>query len=243
MSAAVLFAAATAFVLGARHGLDWDHLTAIADLVGPTEGRRRSFALALWYCVGHGSVILLLGILVGLVGVRLPEGLDRVFEAIVGLTLVGLGLLVLVQIARQRTAYRFTSRWRLLIDLFRRVWLRSARTADRGRPREIVSPRFAFGIGVLHGTGAETPTQVVLFASAAAAGSAAGAVLVLGAFVAGLISSDTGVAMAWLMGRAGPARVPFGQLVMGVATVVGSIGVGSAFLLQKSAALPSLLGG
>ena len=82
MSAAVLFAAATAFVLGARHGLDWDHLTAIADLVGPTEGRRRSFALALWYCVGHGSVILLLGILVGLVGVRLPEGLDRVFEAI-----------------------------------------------------------------------------------------------------------------------------------------------------------------
>ncbi len=145
MSAAVLFAAATAFVLGARHGLDWDHLTAIADLVGPTEGRRRSFALALWYCVGHGSVILLLGILVGLVGVRLPEGLDRVFEAIVGLTLVGLGLLVLVQIARQRTAYRFTSRWRLLIDLFRRVWLRSARTADRGRPREIVSPRFAFG--------------------------------------------------------------------------------------------------
>jgi high-affinity nickel permease len=34
------------FLLGARHGLDWDHFAAIADLVGtPGQRSRRSLAL------------------------------------------------------------------------------------------------------------------------------------------------------------------------------------------------------
>jgi len=244
MTWTVLLAAITAVVLGARHGLDWDHLSAIADLVGaPGRRNRRSLGLALWYCIGHGSVIVLLGTLVGLLGVRLPGGLDRLFEVIVGLTLVGLGVLVLVQVARQGRNYRFTSRWRLLLDLVRRVWLRRRGSVEWDRPGEGLTTKVAFAIGVLHGTGAETPTQVVLFASAAAAGSTMGALIVLVAFVTGLVVSDLGVAFVWLNGRLGSARVPFGQLGLGIVTGVASIGVGSAFILEKSAALPSLLGG
>jgi high-affinity nickel-transport protein len=244
MTLTVLLAAAAAFVLGVRHGLDWDHLTAIADLVSAPSGRgRRSLGLALWYCVGHGSVIVLLGALVGLLGVRLPGGLDRVFEVVVGLTLVGLGLLILWQVARQGRDYRFTSRWRLVLDLLRRAWLRRRGAVEWDRPGEGISTRAAFGIGVLHGTGAETPTQVVLFASAAAAGSTAGALAVLLAFVSGLVLSDLGVATVWLSGRLGTVRVPFGQVALGLVTGVASIGVGAAFILQRSAALPSLLGG
>jgi high-affinity nickel-transport protein len=224
--------------------LDWDHLSAIADLVGsPSTRNRRSLGLALWYCFGHGAVIVLLGGLVGLLGVRLPGGLDRVFEVVVGLTLVGLGLVVLVQVGRQGRHYRFTSRWRLLLDLGRRVWLRRRGKVEWDRPGGAISPRAAFGMGVLHGTGAETPTQVVLFATAATAGSTSGAVLVLVAFVTGLVASDLGVALVWLSGRLGSTRVPFGQAALGVLTGVASIGVGIAFVLQKSAALPSLFGG
>ena len=245
MTLTLLFAAATAFALGARHGLDWDHLAAIADLVGAPSARGgRSLGLALSYCVGHGSVIVLLGALVGLLGVRLPGGVDRVFEVVVGGTLVGLGLLVLVQVARQGRDYRFTSRWRLLLDLLRRAWLRRrgavAWDAASAGP---LSRRAAFGIGVLHGTGAETPTQVVLFASAAAAGTAAGALVVLGAFVAGLIASDLAVALVWLSGRLALDRAPLGRMALGVATGLASIGVGTAFILERSAALPALLGG
>ncbi len=244
MTLAVLFAAGTAFLLGVRHGLDWDHLSAIADLVGsPGARNRRSLGLALWYCIGHGAVIVMLGALVGLLGVRLPGGLDRVFEVVVGLTLVGLGIVVLVQVGRQGRDYRFTSRWRLLLDLVRRVWLRRRGRVEWDRPGDAISPRAAFAIGVLHGTGAETPTQVVLFASAAAAGSTSGALLVLGAFVTGLITSDLGVALVWLSGKLGSTRIPFGQAVLGVLTGVASIGVGTAFVLEKSAALPSLFGG
>jgi hypothetical protein len=231
------------FVLGARHGLDWDHLSAIADLAGSAGARGvRSLALALWYCVGHGLVIVLLGAMVGVLGVRLPAGIDRVFEVVVGLTLVALGLLVLVQVWRQRGAYRFSSRWRLLIDLLRRTWLRrrGAVEWDAAAP---LSRRTAFGIGVLHGTGAETPTQVVLFASAAAAGSAGGAGLVLLAFVAGLVASDLGVALLWLGGRLASVRLPAAQLALGIVTGLASVGVGVAFIAARSAALPAVFGG
>jgi high-affinity nickel-transport protein len=239
----LLFAAATALILGARHGLDWDHLSAIADLTGSAGGRARSLGLALWYCVGHGLVIVLLGVLVGLLGVRLPGGIDRVFEVVVGLTLIGLGVLVLVQIARSGRDYRFTSRWRLLLDLLKRVWLRRRGQAAWDQTDGVVSRPAAFAIGVLHGTGAETPTQVVLFATAATAGSTAGAALILVAFVAGLVLADLGVALVWLTGRVGSLRIPHGQLLLGLLTAIASICVGSAFVLEKSAALPALFGG
>jgi hypothetical protein len=244
MTVAVLVAAATGFILGARHGLDWDHLSAVADLVG-TPGRRsaRSLGLAAWYCVGHGSVVVLLGAMVGVLGMRLPGGLDRVFEVVVGATLIGLGLLVLVQVARERDRYRFTSRWRLVIDLVRRVWLRQRGAVEWDRPAGGVSRRAAFTIGVLHGTGAETPTQVVLFGAAAAMGSTGGAVLVLVAFVSGLIVSDLGVAAVWLSGRLGSARIPGGQAVLGALTGAASIGVGAAFVVNKSGLLPAVFGG
>lgn len=243
MTTAILLVAATAFALGVRHGLDWDHVSAIADLATSNDGRRRSLGRAAWYCLGHGSVIMLLGILVGLLGVRLPRELDRVFEAVVGLTLVALGVLVLAQIARQGGAYRLTSRWRLLIDLLRSAWLRRRGPARSDTPPAEVSARFAFGIGVLHGTGAETPTQVVLFAAAVTAGSAASAGLVIAAFVVGLIVSDLVLAMVWVSGRIGCARIPHAQVLLGASTGVASIGVGIAFVLAKSSFLPSLLGG
>jgi len=39
------------------------------------------------------------------------------------------------------------------------------------------------------------------------------------------------------------APVPFGQVALGILTGAASFGVGAAFVLEKSAALPSLLGG
>jgi High-affinity nickel-transport protein len=243
MTLAVVGPALVAFLLGARHGLDWDHLAAIADLVGGAGQRgRRQLGLAVWYCVGHGAVIVLLGALVGLLGVRLPNGLDLVFETVVGLTLVVLGVLVLWQVGRQGTRYQFVSRWRLLLDLLRRVWLRRRGQVAWDRPAAL-DRRTAFGIGVLHGTGAETPTQVALFAGAAASGTPAGAALVLGAFVAGLIASDTGVAALWVTGRATSIRLPGAQMALGLLTGLASLVVGVLFVLHRSATLPALFGG
>ncbi len=239
-----VFTAALGLVLGIRHGLDWDHLTAIGDLIGsPTQRSARSFGLAIWYGVGHGMVIALLGVAVGLLGVHLPYGLDRVFEAVVGVTLVLLGLLVLWQVWRDRSQYRYASRWLLLIDLVRRAWFRRRGREDWDKVTVNLSSRAAFSIGVLHGTGAETPTQVVLFASAGASGSSAAAALILGAFIVGLLVSDAMVALLWLSGRLAGGKCPRLQLGLGLMTGLASVTVGTLFVAGRSGALPALFGG
>jgi high-affinity nickel permease len=194
----VLGLAATSFALGARHGLDWDHIAAITDLSGarpgepPAQHIRRGLGLSFWYCLGHGLVLFAFGLLVLVLAVELPAGLDDVFAHAVGTTLVVLGGVVLYQLDRYRTDYRYNGRVALVVAALRRGWARARR---REVPEGLADDRRgAFLVGLLHGTGAETPTQIVLFASAGASGSTGAAALVLGAFVAGLVVTDLGVA-------------------------------------------------
>ena len=51
----------TALALGLRHGIDWDHIAAIADLTSASDNRRRGIVLSLWYAVGHAAVVLVSG--------------------------------------------------------------------------------------------------------------------------------------------------------------------------------------
>jgi len=258
--------AGTGFVLGCRHGLDWDHIAAITDLTAANTdeahdpsssehdeqpyGRRRghhhrsSLALAVWYCIGHGLVIALLGAAVGILGLDLPPGLDRVFESIVGATLILLGAVVLFQLGRDRADYQYAGRVRLIVGIVRRAWSRARRRGPGpAQPLDDLNRRTAFGVGVLHGTGAETPTQVVLFAAAGAAGSSVGAAVILLAFLAGLILSDVGIAAVWLTGLLGTRRLPAVQVSLGALTGLSSLAVGALFIAGHSAVLPALFGG
>lgn len=240
--------AATSFTLGARHGLDWDHIAAITDLTAPRkddEGRpvrhaRRGTGLAFWYCTGHGLVLGVLGLLVILLGIGLPAGLDGVFEYAVGLTLVTLGAVVLYQLGRDRADYRYSGRIALVVSALRRGWAR-ARRREAPDTTADVDNRGAFVVGLLHGTGAETPTQVVLFASAGATGSAADAALVLGSFVVGLIVTDLAVAGAWLSGLLGSRRAPRVQIGLGLVTGVASLVLGVLVLTGYAGVVPPIV--
>jgi high-affinity nickel-transport protein len=101
----------------------------------------------------------------------------------------------------------------------------------------------AFGVGMLHGIGAETPTQVIVFAAAAGAGGAAAGIFVLGCFIAGLIASNSAVALAATFGFLGAARNFRLYAAISVVTAVFSLLVGTLFLLGLSAGLPAMLGG
>jgi high-affinity nickel permease len=240
--------AATSFALGARHGLDWDHIAAITDLTAPRKGDdgstarhgRRGLGLSFWYCTGHGLILAVFGALVLLLGIGLPPGMDVAFEYVVGLTLVTLGGVVLYQLGRYRTDYRYTGRISLVVGALRRGWARARR---REVPVDVldVDRRGAFLVGLLHGTGAETPTQVVLFASAGAAGSTGSAALILAAFVAGLVLADLGIAAAWLSGLLGTRRAPTVQIAFGVVTGVASLVLGLLILTGHSGVVPPLV--
>ena len=247
-SAVPLALAGTSFALGARHGLDWDHIAAITDLTAPRKddedtrrAGRRGLGLSFWYCLGHGLVLAVLGALVLALGIGLPAGMDVAFEHLVGITLVSLGGVVLYQLGRYRSDYQYTGRITLVVGALRRGWARARRREVPGGVLD-VDRRGAFLVGLLHGTGAETPTQIALFAAAGASGSAATAAVVLGAFVAGLVLTDLGVAAAWLSGVLGSRRAPHVQLALGAVTGVASLVLGLLILTGHGGVVPPLTG-
>ncbi|QLG28704.1 high-affinity nickel-transporter protein [Halorarum halophilum] len=82
-------ALAAGAVLGARHALETDHVAAIATLV--EEDDTRTGLVGASWGVGHSVPIVVLGLLFVALGIRLPERVTGVFEAIVGVILVLLG--------------------------------------------------------------------------------------------------------------------------------------------------------
>lgn len=105
----------TAFGFGLRHGVDWDHIAAIADLSSTAESRRRGFVLSFIYAVGHGLVVIALGVAAIAFGAALPEGADVWMGRVVGITLIALGAWVLIELVRKGRNFRLRSRWILVI--------------------------------------------------------------------------------------------------------------------------------
>jgi len=99
------------------------------------------------------------------------------------------------------------------------------------------------GIGALHGIGAETPTQVVVFLAAATAGGIAAGVAVLIAFVAGLVAANSAITFASAFGLASAAKRRRVQIAMGVTTAAMSIAIGVLFVVGIDGVLPAFLAG
>jgi high-affinity nickel-transport protein len=101
----------------------------------------------------------------------------------------------------------------------------------------------AFGVGMIHGVGAETPTQVLIFLSAAGAGGTGVGILVLLSFIVGLLASNTMITLGSAFGYLRASKnFP---IYAGVAIVTGvfSLGIGALFLFGKTTLLPALFGG
>jgi hypothetical protein len=101
----------------------------------------------------------------------------------------------------------------------------------------------AFGIGMLHGVGAETPTQVLIFLAAAGAGGKLAGVALLVCFIVGLLASNTVVALAGTLWSFGTRRNFTLYATVSIVTAVGSLVIGALFLFGHGASLPALFGG
>lgn len=74
-----------AFALGARHGLDADHLAAISELTASERGGLVGFLAGTRYALGHAVAVAAIGFAAGEAGIDVPVW-------VIGLTLVALGL-------------------------------------------------------------------------------------------------------------------------------------------------------
>jgi high-affinity nickel-transport protein len=265
----------SALLFGLRHGIDWDHIAAIADITGSQSERRSALFLGTLYVLGHAAVVLVLGILAIVAGDLLPPGIDEVLGRVVGVTLLVLGVYVLVSLFRHGRDFRLRSRWMLLFAGLRKGarWVRrraeAARLPEGGQPdgsgvdpalwhhghhgrpghhhhdapeREDV-PNYGVGtavaVGMIHGIGAETPSQVLIFLAAAGAGGTLVGVAVLVAFIAGLLISNSLITIGSAIGFLSASRNFSVYAAVGVLTAVFSLVLGTLFVLGKESVLPA----
>jgi high-affinity nickel permease len=237
-------------LLGLRHGFDYDHLAAISDITAVQRSGRQGVRLGVLYALGHACTVVALGVLVILLHISLPSRLDAWAERLIGVTLIVLGILVVANLVRHSNSHSHShqliqSRWALLINVSRHLVWRARQTFRTGLPEPepfawSYNGGSVFGIGVLHGLGAETPTQLMLFLLAASLGGTLLGFLGLLAFAGGLILMNT-VMTAALSGLYGSGvHRPWLYRFLSVAGAVYSLAVGCIFLFGASDHLPPL---
>jgi sulfite exporter TauE/SafE len=90
------------FILGLRHALDSDHLAAVSTVLAERPSWRASGLVGLSWGVGHTVILLLIGAIVLVLRVPIPEPLALAAEGVVGVMLVILGGLLGMKLIRER---------------------------------------------------------------------------------------------------------------------------------------------
>lgn len=282
----------TALILGVRHGIDWDHIAAIADLTGAAESRRRGLVLSLLYAVGHAIVVFMLGVALIVAGRAIPESVASWMGRVVGVTLILLGCWILFELVTRRRDFRLRSRWMLLVDGslagvgrvrqsargrvveidhdhphdhssaanhssaagHRHDHRKGHRSGHRHRHRHEVelpgratgrderSPGAvtATGIGMLHGVGVESPTQIAVFVASTTVVGATNGLVLLSAWVIGLILANTVLAVLAGAGVLQAERNFAIYATVAVVVAVLSIAMGVVYVLGFDV-LPGIL--
>jgi high-affinity nickel permease len=241
--------------LGFRQGLDYDHIAAITDISSVQSKARDAMRYGLLYVAGHATTVAVLGSAAVVFRIALPPATDRWAERLVGITLLVLGLYVLGTFFRPslRTGTHSHARPRTRITLLINgaLWIYWRLSLIFGGTRVEAPQVFKDGygtsstflVGVIHGLGAETPTQILLFLMAANLGGTGAGLLGLLMFIVGLLLMNTLMcASAAGLFSATLAR-PNALRALTLLTSAYSIVVGTIFLLGSAARLPSLTGG
>lgn len=251
MSSALELALLSCALLGLRHGFDYDHLAAITDITSVQRTWREGMRLGLLYALGHALTVAVLGAAVIFLHLGLPAHLDAVGERLVGATLIALALYVLVTFFRRKPGATHqhilpASRIALFVSGARYTgWkLRSLGNPDLPRPEPF---RFqydrssVFVVGVIHGLGAETPSQLLLFLLAANLGGTSRGFLGLLCFIAGLLVMNTMMTASASGIFASSKHRPRVQMFVTSLTAAYSFLIGSIFLFGMSDKLPPLV--
>lgn len=209
-------------VLGLRHGIDWDHVAAISGIVSSAKNNRQAIINGFIYAIGHAVVVIFLGLLAIILGVSLPPYVGQMMGPLVGVTLIILGLWIILSIIVKKKDFRFVSRWMLIFQGIAGVF-------NLKYPQNF-GIKTSFLIGTVHGIGAETPTQILLFVTAAGVGGGIQGGILLLIFVLGLLISNAAVVLLSLLGfmRArGNSRI---YMIFGILVGLMSLIVGFLFL-------------
>ncbi len=89
-------------VLGLEHALDADHVVAVSTLVSQTKSLKRSSIFGILWGMGHTTTLFVVGLVILLFKLTIPQKLALSFEFLVGIVLVLLGADVLRKVLQGR---------------------------------------------------------------------------------------------------------------------------------------------
>ncbi|MGS2777599.1 HoxN/HupN/NixA family nickel/cobalt transporter [Robertmurraya sp. GLU-23] len=189
----IMFALLAVFI-GMRHGIDGDHVAAIADMVGSEQRKKKQLTLGVMYAIGHGMIVMVIGVLFIYIGLQLPDATKKVLEMLVSFTLILLGMFIIWSIFKQKKEYEYKSRLRIVVEFFHNM----ATKVKSGTKTNQLSPTKlggigAFIIGILHGIGVESPTQIAIISNAMGLDNITVALIQLTLFVIGLLIATIGI--------------------------------------------------
>ncbi len=96
---------------------------------------------------------------------------------------------------------------------------------------------------MVHGVGAETPTQVVIFLAAVGVGGKAAGVAVLVTFLLGLLTSNTMITLGSSYGFLRASQNWKIYVTVAALTGIFSLVIGTLFILGKGSVLRAIFGG
>lgn len=214
------------FVLGLRHALDTDHIAAVTTVLAQRPSWRASSLVGLSWGLGHTVVLLLVGALVLVLRVPIPEPIAMAAEFAVGVMLVVLGGLLGIKLVKEQWHMHQHDH-----DGTKHVHLHShAQSPGHGHPhwwRESVRP---LCIGMAHGLAGSAALLLLVVASAHSVMEGLvyitvfGCGSILGMMLIGLVLSFP---VVWSLRLGQPVFLT----VQGVASL-GSVGLGLSIIYR-----------
>lgn len=219
------------FLLGLRHALDADHLAAVSTVLAERPSIRASGLVGLWWGVGHTLTLMLVGAVVLVSGLQIPEPFALLAESGVGLLLVVLGGTLAVKLVRER--------WHLhshVHDGAPHVHLHSHhRRTDHAHPhwaRQSLRPLL---IGMAHGVAGSAALMLVIVSSTSGVSQGLLYIAVFGiGSIAGMLAIGLTVSLPVVYSRAVGQQAFFA--IQGAASL-GSVGLG-LWMLYRFALSP-----
>ena len=210
--------------------------------------QRPALLLGTMYALGHGAVVLVLGLIAILARGFLPDWIDPVMERVVGVTLLFLAAYLfysLYRYFRGEGDFQLRSRWMLVFAGVRNLWsaLREklfGHSHQHAHEAQSYGVRTAVGIGVIHGIGAETGTQALVIATAVGAQSQGAGIVALIAFLVGLLISNSIVTVVSTAGFVSSAQRKWIYVAAGMLAAVFSLIVGLVFVFEWGSILPEI---
>lgn len=213
------------FLLGLKHALEADHIAAVSTMVLQTKGLKKSSWLGMLWGFGHTATLLVVGLIILVWKLKIPERLAWSIELLVGVLLVILGLELLWKIKKYRLhVHKHSHEGQAPHAHFHsHEFSQSHNHAHR-----------SFGIGLLHGLAGSGALALLVLATAPGLWQGLAFILIFGlGSILGMLLASTIISLPFLV------MANFERLnsAVQIAAGIASIAVGAGMVFEPMAQL------